>query len=81
MTTATASPLLTELDSASRIADFVAADDTVLIPSSLGLNSAQVRVLVNQDGADAVLTLGPGLTLTFVGVQAAAITAADFVIV
>ena len=49
-----------------------------LIVLALSMNAS--RAAVTQNGADAVLTLTGG-SITFVGVQAAALTAGDFVIV
>lgn len=67
---------------AVRIADFVPADDTTVLPAALGFaTGALALAAVQQVGADAVLSFGAGQSITFVGVQVAALTAADFQIV
>lgn len=64
----------------ARITDFVPADDTIGLSASFGLTAAQALAATQLVGGDAVLTIGTA-SLTLVGVQPTALTAADFLIV
>lgn len=63
---------------AVRITDFRAVDDTVMLDPGLGWTPAAARAALHQAGADAILDLGNGGSLVFVGIAASSLTEADF---
>jgi Ca2+-binding RTX toxin-like protein len=67
-------------DGALRIADFAPGVDQLVLTASLGLTAAGALAQTHQEGANAVLDLVDGQSITFSGVTVASLAVADFLI-
>ena len=66
---------------AVRMLDFAAGEDELWLPAAAAASPAQALALAQQVGADTVLTIAPGQSITLAGVSRATLAADDFVTV
>ena len=63
-----------------RIMNFSAVD-RIELSATFGFTAAQAKAALIQTGADTVLSLSPGNSITFLGIAPSAISLVDFIIV